>query len=306
MEIVIQQIINGLSMGMMYALLALGFTMVYGIIELINFAHFSVFVSGAFISMFLLEALGFTGRSTAPSVEVLVLVLPLVLIATMLSMGLLGVIIERTCLRPLRGFSGSTPMITTIGVSFILVNILMLTRGPNVLAFPNLMPDVSWKISGVTFQLRELLLWSTALLLMLGLNVLIQRTLLGKAMRATAADAEAAQMMGIEVNRVIAITFFLGSALAGAAGLMHGLYYRQISFAMGFMAGMRAFTAAVLGGIGNVVGAMLGGLIIGLIEALGGHFIAVKWVDVIIFSILILTFVFKPTGLLGRPKLYRA
>lgn len=306
MEVVIQQIINGVSLGMMYALLALGFTMVYGIIELINFAHFSVFVTGAFVAMFVLEALGLTSRSEALIGGSLAGMLLLTLAITMLTMGALGVMIERLCLRPLRGFSGITPMITTIGVSFILANILMLVRGPNVLAFPNVLPDMRWGIGGVTYQLRELLLWTTAFLLMLGLHVLIQRTMLGKAMRATAADAEAAQMMGIEVNRVIAVTFFLGSALAGAAGMMHGLYYRQISFAMGFMAGMRAFTAAVLGGIGNVVGAMLGGLLIGLLEALGGHFIAVKWVDVIMFSILILTFVFKPSGLLGRSMQARA
>ena len=306
MEVIIQQIINGLSLGMMYALLALGFTMVYGIIELINFSHFSVFVTGAFISMFVLEAMGFNALSQALTDERLIWTLSLTLLVTMISTGLLGVLIERTCLRPLRGFSGVTPMITTIGLSFILTTILMLTRGPNVLAYPNVMPDVRWKVIAVTYQLRELLLWAIAILLMIGLNILIKRTMLGKAMRSTAADAEAAQMMGIEVNRIIAITFFLGSALAGAAGFMHGLYYRQISFAMGYMAGMRAFTAAVVGGIGNVVGATLGGLLIGLIEALGGHFIGVKWVDVIVFSILIITFVFKPTGLMGRLKVHRA
>ncbi len=306
MEVVIQQIINGLSLGMMYALLALGFTMVYGIIELINFAHFSVFVTGAFVAMFALETLGLTSQSAALTGGALVGTLLVTLAITMLATGGLGIAIERLCLRPLRGLSGVTPMITTIGVSFILTNILMLVRGPNVLAFPNVLPDIRWQIGGVTYQFRELLLWTAAVLLMLGLHALVRRTTLGKAMRATAADAEAAQMMGIEINRVIALTFFIGSALAGAAGLMHGLYYRQISFAMGFMAGMRAFAAAVLGGIGNVTGAMLGGLLIGVLEALGGHFAAVKWVDVIVFSILILTLVFKPTGLMGRPAQPRA
>ncbi len=306
MEVIFQQIINGLSLGMMYALLALGFTMVYGIIELINFSHFSVFVAGAFISMFVLEALGLTNRSPALSNEMLIWILPLTLLATMISTGFLGIFIERICLRPLRGFSSITPMITTIGLSFIITNVLMLVRGPNVLAYPNAIPDIRWNLLGATYQLREFLLWTIAVLLMVGLHILIKQTILGKAMRATAADAEAAQMMGIEVNQVIALAFFIGSALAGAAGFMHGLYYRQISFAMGFMAGMRAFTAAVVGGIGNVVGAMLGGIIIGLIEALGGHFIAVKWVDVIVFSILILTFVFKPTGLMGRLREHRA
>ncbi len=306
MEVIIQQVINGLSLGMMYALLALGFTMVYGIIELINFAHFSVFVTGAFVALFTLEALGLTGRSEALTGGTLAGALLLTLALTMLATGGLGVLIERLSLRPLRGLSGVTPMITTIGVSFILVNILMLARGPNVLAFPNVLPDVRWQIGGVTYQFRELLLWTGALLLMLGLHTLVRRTTLGKAMRATAADAEAAQMMGIEVNRVIALTFFIGSALAGAAGMMHGVYYRQISFAMGFMAGMRAFTAAVLGGIGNVPGAMLGGLLIGLAEALGGHFVGGKWVDVFVFSILILTLVFRPAGLLGLRAQARA
>lgn len=306
MDVLLQQVVNGISLGMMYALLALGFTMVYGIIELINFAHFSVFVTGAFVGMFALEAMGFVSQKVPLAGWQLAGVLVLTLLITMLVTGVLGYLIERTSLRPLRGFSGVTPMITTIGVSFILTTVLMLIRGPNVLAFPVVLPDIRWTMGGVTLQLRELVLWTTATLLMLGLHQLIQRTMLGKAMRATAADAEAAQMMGIEVNRVIALTFFAGSALAGAAGLMHGLYYRQISFAMGFMPGMRAFTAAVLGGIGNVVGAVLGGLLIGLLEALGGHLFAVKWVDLIIFCVLILVFALKPTGLLGRPAQGRA
>lgn len=306
METILQQIVNGLSLGMMYALLALGFTMIYGIIELINFAHFSIYVSGAFISMFLIEALGFSSRTPVPSFETFLGVVLFALLITMLSTGVLGVLVERLCLRPLRHFSGVTPMITTIGVSFIITTILMLSRGPHVVAYPNIMPDIRWQLGGVTYQFRELLLWSIAVLLMIGLHLLIKKTLLGKAMRATAADMEAAEMMGIEVNRVIVITFFIGSALAGAAGFMHGLYYRQITFSMGFMAGMRAFAAAVVGGIGNVVGAMLGGLLIGVFEALGGHFIAVKWVDLIIFVILILTFVFRPSGLLGRPRVQRA
>lgn len=300
MEVIIQQVINGVSLGMMYALLALGFTMVYGIIELINFAHFSVFVAGAFVAMYVFEAFGLTSRSEPLTGAALVGALLVALAVTMATTGVLGVLIERVALRPMRGLSGVTPMITTIGVSFILVNLLMFSRGPNVVAFPNVLPDVRWQIGGVTYQFRELLLWTTAVLLMGGLQALVQRSTLGKAMRATAADAEAAQMMGIEVNRVIALTFLLGSALAGAAGIMHGLYYRQITFSMGFMAGMRAFTAAVLGGIGNVAGAMLGGLLIGLLEAMSGQFIGVKWADVIVFSILILTLVIRPTGVLGR------
>jgi len=285
---------------MMYALLALGFSMVYGIIELINFAHFSVFMIGSFVAMFFLEWLGITSSSAPlfgwPLAGVLVLTLGI----TMLVTGVLGMLIERVSLKPMRGISGTAPMITTIGVSFILTNVAMLARGPVNLAYPNLLPQVTWTLGGVDYHLKELLLWSIALTLMIGLHWMVQRTKLGKAMRATAADGEAAMMMGVEVDQIIAVTFFVGSALAGAAGMIHGLYYGQTSFVIGYSAGLRAFTAAVLGGIGNIVGAMLGGLIIGLIEALGGHFIAVQWADVIIFSVLILLLVFKPTGLLGR------
>lgn len=300
MALLVQQLINGLSLGMMYALLALGFTMVYGIIQLINFAHFSVFVFGAFAALYVFEAFGLTALSEPLSGGPLAGTVLVALVVVMVSSGLLGVLIERICLRPLRGISGVTPMITTIGVSFILVNLLLFSRGPNVVAFPNILPDVRWQIGPVTYQFRELLVWSCSIVLMAGLNAFVRRTTLGKAMRATAADAEAAQMMGIEVNRVIALTFLLGSALAGAAGLMHGLYYRQIVFSMGFMAGMRAFTAAVLGGIGSIVGSVLGGLIIGVVEAISGHFIGLMWTDAVMFSVLILTLIFRPTGILGR------
>jgi branched-chain amino acid transport system permease protein len=299
-EVLLQQVINGLALGMMYALLALGFTMVYGIIELINFAHFNVFMVGSFFAMWLLKLTGLVGQRVILTGLPLVGVLLLALVGVMLFCGLLGVLIERTVLRPMRNVPGTAAMITTIGVSYILFNVILLSQGAAAMNFPNPMPNVAWKVAGADLHLREILVWLIAFLLMIALNVFVRRTRLGKAMQATAQDQEAARMMGIEVDSVVMITFFLGSALAGAAGLIFGLYYNFTSYLIGYTAGLRAFTAAVLGGIGSLPGAMLGGIIIGLIESLGGQLIATRWTDVIIFSILIIVLVFRPTGLLGR------
>jgi len=202
--------------------------------------------------------------------------------------------------RPLRGVPGTASMITTIGLSYILLNLITLTVGADTKDFANPLPPVRWEIGQAVLRLREILICGTSLALMLALHLFVRCTKLGKAMRATAQDQEAARMMGIDVDRVIALTFFLGSALAGAAGLIFGLYYNYTSFIIGYTSGLRAFTAAVLGGIGNIPGAMLGGVLIGLIETLGGQFIAVRWTDVIIFSILVLILVCRPSGLLGR------
>lgn len=298
-DILLQQVINGLSLGAMYSLLALGFTMVYGIIELINFAHFNVFMVGSFIAMWVLEALGLSGQSRILTGWPLASVLAVAFGITMLACGVLGIVIERTALRPMRHVPGTAAMITTIGVSYILFNIILLSTGAITLNYPNPMPSMAWHIGKAVLRLREVLLWSVSLVLMVILHLFVRRTKLGKAMRATAQDQEAARMMGVEVDQVIMLTFFIGSALAGAAGLIFGLYYNFTSFLIGYTAGLRAFTAAVLGGIGNIVGAMLGGLIIGLIESVGGQLLQVRWTDVIIFSILIAVLVFRPTGLLG-------
>lgn len=299
-DVLLQQVINGVSLGAMYSLLALGFTMVYGIIELINFAHFNVFMVGSFIAMWVLEAMGFAGQSHVLHGLPLIAVLVVAFAATMVGSGLLGVGIERFCLRPLRGVAGTAPMITTIGLSYILYNVILLGAGADSKNYSNPMPNTSWHIGGATLRLREVLLWSVSLVLMVTLNYFVRRTKMGKAMQATAQDQEAARMVGVDVDRVVVITFFLGSALAGAAGLIFGLYYNYTSYIIGYTAGLRAFTAAVLGGIGNIPGAMLGGVVIGLIESLGGQYIAVRWTDVIIFSLLVLVLVFRPSGLLGR------
>ena len=299
-DIFLQQVINGLSLGAMYALLALGFTLVYGILELINFAHFNVFMVSSFIGMWALQLLGLSGQSHVLTGFALVGALAFAFVVTMLSGGVLGVAIERFALRPLRGIPGTVGMITTIGISYILFNLVLLTVGAGSWNYPNPLPRMEWSIGGARLELRELLIWAIALVLMVSLHFFVNKTRLGKAMRATAQDADAARMMGIDVDRVIIMAFFLGSALAGAAALIFGLYYNYTSFIIGYTAGLRAFTAAVLGGIGSVPGAMVGGVIIGLIEALGGQVIAVRWTDVIIFSLLVLVLVFAPTGLMGR------
>ncbi|HZU88301.1 MAG TPA: branched-chain amino acid ABC transporter permease [Stellaceae bacterium] len=299
-SVLLQQVVNGLSLGAMYALLALGFTLVYGIIELINFAHFNVFMVSSFIGMWALEFLGIEGQGRTLTGLALTGALLFAFAATMLAAGVLGVAIERFSLRPLRQVRGTAAMITTIGVSYILFNVILLTVGAGSQNYPDPLPVARWHFGGVTVDLKEMLIWGIAVLLMLGLQFFVDRTRLGKAMRATAQDAEAARMMGVDVDRVVMAAFFLGSALAGAAALIFGLYYDYTSFIVGYTAGLRAFTAAVLGGIGSVTGAMVGGVLIGLIETLGGQLIAVRWTDVIIFSILVLVLVFAPAGLLGR------
>jgi branched-chain amino acid transport system permease protein len=298
-DLLLQQIINGLSLGAMYSLLALGFTMVYGIIELINFAHFNVFMVGSFFGLWVLEATGLIGQRSTLTGLPLIGVLLLAFTCTMLLSGLLGILIERTALRSVRQLRGTAPMILTIGISYVLYNVILLTVGADTHNFPNPIPVIKWQIGGAVLQLREVLVWSVSLALMVGLHFFVRHTRIGKAMQATAQDQEAARMMGVEVDRVVIIAFFIGSALAGAAGLIFGLYYNFTGYSIGYSAGLRAFTAAVLGGIGNIAGAMVGGLAIGLIESLGGQFIAVRWTDVIIFSILILVLVLRPTGLMG-------
>jgi branched-chain amino acid transport system permease protein len=299
-DLLLQQTINGLSLGAMYALLALGFTLVYGILELINFAHFNVFMVGSFIGLWTLQAMGLSGQSVVLTGFPLVGALAVAFAVTMLGSGALGVVIERLSLRPLRQVRGPAAMITTIGVSYILFNLVLLGVGADSKNFPNPLPPLQIKLGGAVLRLREVLIWAAALVLMLALYLFVQRTRLGRAMRATAQDAEAARMMGVDVDRVVMVAFFLGSALAGAGGLVFGLYYNVTSFLIGFTAGLRAFTAAVLGGIGNIQGAMVGGILIGLIEAYAGQLIGSAWADVVIFSILVLVLVVRPSGLFGR------
>jgi branched-chain amino acid transport system permease protein len=304
-SIIVQQVINGITLGMMYALLALGFTMVYGIMGLINFAHFNIFMVGAFAGLLVLQAFGVHDGQVL-SAGAMIGIFLVALCAVMAFTGFLGIVIERISLRPMRGVPGTGPMIATIGINFILLNIVLLATSGQPSAVPGLVPDTAWNGGGIRVTVKQVLVWAIALALMGALHLMVQRSRLGKAMRATATDSEAARLMGIDVDRIILFTFFFGSALAGAVGLIFALYYGQIDFEIGYLPGLRAFTAAVFGGIGNIKGAMVGGLAIGLIESLGGEAVGVGWSDAVIFAILVAVLVFRPTGLLGSIQAQRA
>ncbi len=297
MDLFLQQLINGLSLGGIYALIALGYTMVYGIIELINFAHGDVYTLGTFFSLAILALLGVTGIVTGP---MLIVVVAVTILGAMLLCGLTGVIIERLAYRRLRKAPKLAPLITAIGMSFILENIMQYWRGPSPVPFPQLIPNPSFALGVIQIQTKQIMVIVLAIVLMFALQTFVYNTRLGKAMRATAQDKDAAQLMGIDINTTIALTFLIGSALAGAAGFVSGVYYGSTWFFNGFAAGLKAFTAAVLGGIGNLAGAMLGGFLIGLVEAMTTQFIGDQWSNVMVFSILVLVLIFRPSGLLGE------
>jgi branched-chain amino acid transport system permease protein len=293
----LQQLINGISLGGIYALIALGYTMVYGIIELINFAHADVYTLGTFFSLAILALLGVTGVVTGPFLIVVVLV---TMLGAMIACGLVGVVIERLAYRRLRNAPRLAPLITAIGMSFILENVMQYWRGPSPVPFPEVIPNPDVHLGLVTIATKQILVVVLAVVMMVVLQVFIYRTKLGKAMRATAQDRDAAMLMGIDINTTIALTFLIGSALAGAAGFVSGVYYGSTWFFNGFAAGLKAFTAAVLGGIGNLAGAMLGGFLIGLIEAMTTQLISDQWSNVVVFSVLVLVLIFRPAGLLGE------
>jgi branched-chain amino acid transport system permease protein len=293
----LQQVINGLSLGGIYALIALGYTMVYGIIELINFAHGDVYTLGTFFSLAILALLGVTGIVSGPMLIVVVVV---TILGAMLLCGLTGVVIERLAYRRLRNAPKLAPLITAVGMSFILENLMQYWKGPSPVAFPQVIPNPAFAIGALTIEAKQMMVILLAIVLMIVLQTFVRHSRLGKAMRATAQDKDAAQLMGIDINTTIALTFLIGSALAGAAGFVSGVYYGSTWFLNGFAAGLKAFTAAVLGGIGNIAGAMLGGFLIGLIEALTTQFISDQWANVVVFSVLVLVLIFRPTGLLGE------
>ena len=291
----LQQLINGLTVGGVYALIALGYTMVYGVLEMINFAHGDVFMVGSFLGLVVLALLGPTAGGVG-----LAVVLAAVYVGAMVGCGALGVTIERVAYRPVRGTSRLGPLISALGVSLFIQNAVMLLVGARPKSFPQLIPKQLYHAGGAVFTNVQLILLGTALLLMLGLDQFVRRTRWGKAMRAVAQDAEAAGFMGVEVNTVITLTFLVGSVLAAGAGIMVGLYYGIVDFFMGYVAGLKAFTAAVLGGIGNLRGAMVGGLLLGLVESFGAGFVGAQWRDVIAFAVLITVLVLRPAGLLGQ------
>ncbi len=309
MEIFTQQLINGLVLGSIYALVALGYTMVYGILELINFAHGEVTMIGAMVALTVIGVL--VGLN--PELPGLIVVLGGVLVAIPACMAL-GFAIEKVAYRPLRHAPRLAPLITAIGMSIILQNAAMLIWGRQYVSFPPLLPQGRHEILGAHITDLQIFIVVLSFSIMGGLWLLVERTKLGRAMRATAQSKEVAQLMGVNVDRIISATFIIGSALAAIAGVMVSAYYGLAHYYMGFMLGLKAFAAAVLGGIGNIAGAMLGGLLLGVIEALGagyigdltGGFLGSHYQDVFAFFVLIGVLVFRPSGLLGERVANRA
>jgi branched-chain amino acid transport system permease protein len=304
MHELIQTIVNGLTTGFLYALIALGYTMVYGVLKLLNFAHGDVYMIGAYIGYFVIQ---WFGGPTALTIPVPLLVAIMFVVAA-LGTGVLGVLIERFAYRPLRNAPRIAPLITALGVSFILENSMLLlfggfTKSYSTNSFISFSTGIH--IGAIDIDSVQITIFVVSLAMMYGLMVLVDRTTLGKSMRAVASDREAAEMLGINVDRVISYTFFIGSAMAGVAGVMSGLAFNQISATIGFLAGLKAFTAAVVGGIGSIPGAMIGGLFIGICEAFAASYISSKYTDLIVFGILIVVMLVRPTGIFGRPALQK-
>ena len=303
MDIFLQQLINGLVLGSIYALVALGYTMVYGILELINFAHGEITMIGALVCLAAIQALTAVGIGMP-----VVLILTLGLMSAIVVCMALGFTIERIAYRPLRQAPRLAALITAIGVSIVLQNVAMLIWGKQYISFPLLLPVTRYDIGGATLTSLQIAIVLLSCVLMAGLLLLVQKTKFGRAMRATAQAPDIAGLMGINVNHIISLTFILGAALAAVAGVMVSAYYGLAHYYMGFLLGLKAFTAAVLGGIGNIAGAMLGGLLLGLIESIGagymgsltGGFLGSHYQDVLAFFVLIIVLTLRPSGLLGE------
>jgi branched-chain amino acid transport system permease protein len=302
-EVLVQQTINGLTRGAVFALIALGYTMVYGIVELINFAHGDVFMLGGMVSATVLAS--WFGVASGDSGTMVWLAVFGTLVVSMAFCGVLNASIEFVAYKPLRGAPRLAPLITAIGMSFILQNVALAWKGPNYIEVVDVLPHSTvFSLGGVDYQWNKLIVVLITVPVLLLLVWLVERTRQGKAMRATAQDRDAAAMMGINVNRTISFTFLIAGALAGAAGLLYALYVTNIRYDQGFQLGLIAFTAAVLGGIGNLPGAVLGAILIGLIQAfnegLSWHAPGSDWTQSLVFAILILILVFRPEGLLGE------
>jgi len=296
-ETFLQFCLAGLTTGMLFALIALGYTMVYGIVEMINFAHGDVFMLGALLALTLVGALRLEDASPAG----LALGVAAILAASMAFCAALSLSIDRLIYKPLRHAPKLAPLVSAVGASFVLQNIGLVWRGAADLDFPDLAPhrNLLGEGAGLQFTVKDLLVFAVTVPIMIGLTLFVKHTSLGRAMRATAQNPTAARLMGIPVDRVVALTFAIGGALAGAASLIYGLYINTVGYQMGFQNGLYAFTAAVLGGIGNIPGAVLGGVVIGLVRSLGSGYVGERWTTSLIFAILILILVFKPSGLLG-------
>lgn len=286
MQLFMQQMVNGIALGSIYALIALGYTMVYGIIKLINFAHADIYMMGAFMGYYLIVGVGLN-----------------IFVAMLLSMlfsSLMGVIIERVAYKPLRGSTRVAALITAIGVSYFLQNMMIYFLGPEVRAFPAPIETKIFKIGNIIVNSKQLFVVAITVALMIILQYIVKKTKIGKAMRAVSADAEAAQLMGIDVDRVISFTFVLGSSLAGVAGVLVGIYYNSISPTMGVAQGLKAFVAAVVGGVGSIPGAMVGGYLIGLLETIVTYLGGTMYKDAVVYGLLIVILLVLPAGLFGK------
>ena len=291
-----QQLINGLTVGGVYALIALGYTMVYGILELINFAHGEIYMLGAYLGIIFFgffTAAGLTAYSLPLS-----LVLTLVLSVTFCSAY--GFTMERIAYRPLRNAPRLSPLISAIGMSIFLQNYVMLTQGATDKVFPHLFGDAGLTLSGARITYLQIFIIVLSCLLMLSLHLYVTRTKMGKAMRAVAQDKVMASLVGINIDSVISVTFIIGSGLAAVAGIMVAMYYGLVNYSIGYIAGIKAFTAAVLGGIGSIPGAMFGGIFLGLVESVGGSYISSEYKDAYAFAVLIVILLIKPSGIFGK------
>jgi branched-chain amino acid transport system permease protein len=303
-QVFIQTVVNGLITGCLYALIALGYSMVYGVLKLLNFAHGDLYMVGAFIGYFVI---GWFGGPNSLTIPVPLLILIMVVLAGG-GVGALGMAIERFAYRPLRDAPRIAPLITALGVSFVLENTVLLlfggfVRSYSTSSFISLSNGIH--LGDLKIDSVEIMIIVLSVAMMLGLRLIVDRTTLGKSMRAVASDREAAEMLGIDVNRTIALTFFIGSAMAGVAGVMSGLEFNSISNTIGFLAGLKAFTAAVVGGIGSIPGAMFGGIFIGMCEAFSLSYVSTKYSDLIVFGILIVTMLVRPTGIFGQRALQK-
>jgi branched-chain amino acid transport system permease protein len=300
MEYFLQQLINGLTLGAIYGLIAIGYTMVYGIVGMINFAHGEIYMIGAFIALICFAVLGLVGVASVPFAILVVLILAIIFTASY------GWAVERFAYRPLRGAYRLAPLISAIGMSIFLQNYVQLLQGARVKAMEPMLPGgfVILEKAGfqVTLSYLQIIIMALTVTLMISFSLMITRTSLGRAQRACEQDQKMASLLGVNVDRTISLTFVLGAGLAAVAGVMNTLQYGVVDFYIGFLVGLKAFTAAVLGGIGSLPGAMLGGVLIGLVEAFWAAYFTAEYKDVAAFSILVLVLIFRPTGLLGQPE----
>jgi len=297
MRIFLEQMLNGLTIGSFYALIALGYSMVYGVMKLINFAHGDLFTLGSYLGFTLLV----WGNAYATVTFGIWGGLIAAILIAAIGIGIAGIIIERIAYRPIYSVGRLPAVVSALGVSIFLQNIIMVIWGPRYQAYPvSVVPTLRFEIGGIHITLLQIVILILSFALLAILYYIIQKTTFGAAIRACALDRDTAALMGINIETIIFFIFFLGPALGGTAGVMVGMYYRQISFTMGWNYGLKAFTATILGGIGNIPGAMLGGLLLGIIEMLGSAYISTAYKDVFVFLILILVLIFRPRGLLGE------